>query len=464
MRARAKSPPSRRPAAFSGLIGVARADITPPVGIYARSWGAAKHDVAEGIHRQLTLTCLTFRSGKGGKPLVLIAADLGWWRSLEDERFVREPILKAFSLHPSQLMFCLSHTHAAPSTCRDDRSKPGGHLIEPYLLKLQRVAIGAIRRALAKAVPATLTWRYGACDLATNRDLPEPRKKRFVVGFNPMPKADQTLLVGRVTFREGCNLATIVNYACHPTTLAWDNRLISPDYVGAMREVVEARTQGPCLFLQGASGELAPSEQYTGDCSVAEAHGQRLGHCVLATLQGMLPPEKQLSFFGVVESGAALGIWKRTTFKARRSLSARVVKVDLPLKPSLPLATIEEKWRACKNRAFKERLWRQLNRQKAVGDGKSAQTPLWLWCLGDALLVGHANEAYSQFQQQLRAELFPSPVVTINIVNGYVAYLPPRRLYGKNIYPVWQTPFAAGALELLTKTACERGRRMMVSR
>ena len=30
------------------LLTVAREDITPPIGIYARNWGAAKHDVAEG--------------------------------------------------------------------------------------------------------------------------------------------------------------------------------------------------------------------------------------------------------------------------------------------------------------------------------------------------------------------------------------------------------------------------------
>ena len=48
--------------------------------------------------------------------------------------------------------------------------------------------------------------------------------------------------------------AVIVNYACHPTTLAWDNRAISPDWIGAMRENVEAAAGGICMFLQGASG------------------------------------------------------------------------------------------------------------------------------------------------------------------------------------------------------------------
>src|SRR5205809_7772519 len=38
--------------------GVARGDITPPVGIYHRMWGAATHDRATAVHRPLLATLL----------------------------------------------------------------------------------------------------------------------------------------------------------------------------------------------------------------------------------------------------------------------------------------------------------------------------------------------------------------------------------------------------------------------
>ena len=61
---------------FAGRIGVARSDITPPAGIYCRNWGAATHDVAEGIHRPLTLTALAILSTDAkDDPLVLIDAE-----------------------------------------------------------------------------------------------------------------------------------------------------------------------------------------------------------------------------------------------------------------------------------------------------------------------------------------------------------------------------------------------------
>src|SRR5260370_23209707 len=45
--------------------GVARGDITPPVGIYHRLWGAAVHDRATGAHRPLLATLLWLEAPDG---------------------------------------------------------------------------------------------------------------------------------------------------------------------------------------------------------------------------------------------------------------------------------------------------------------------------------------------------------------------------------------------------------------
>src|SRR5690606_11913946 len=140
----------------------------------------------------------------------------------------RDKLWKALDIKPQELMFCLSHTHAGPSICLDDADNEGGEFIRPYLQFVLDQSVRTVQEARAAAVPAVLTWQYGKCSLATNRDLADPEKERFIVGFNPTQEADDTLLVGRVTDHEQRTLGTLVNYACHPTTLAWDNRLISP--------------------------------------------------------------------------------------------------------------------------------------------------------------------------------------------------------------------------------------------
>ena len=446
---------------FTGIIGVAQEDITPPVGIYARNWGAATHDVAEGVHRPLKLTCITLKETEEDKPLVLISADLGWWKSAADEKELRGAILGAFQLEPSHLMFCLSHTHAGPVLFSEDAAKPGGEYIIPYLKYIKDKAILAIQAALSSAAISTLSWRYGKCDLATNRDLPEDKGERLLVGFNPDRQADDTLLVGRITNSEGKTTGTIVNYACHPTTLAWDNRLISPDYVGAMRELLEDHNGAPCLFLQGASGELAPSEQYSGDCQLADGYGRQLGYAALAVLEAMYPANYQLKLDQVVESGAPLAVWKKHARVASTQLGLQMINIPLALKELPSLAEIESQWRECEDHVLKERLWRMRGIRKTVGDGDVSMMPLWVWRVGEACLVGQPNEAYSYFQQQVREALSPNAVAVMNIVNGYAGYLPPRELYAKNMYAVWQTPFASGALEQLTATTIAAAKELM---
>jgi hypothetical protein len=443
--------------AFSGLIGVAREDITPPTGIYARNWGAAIHDTAEGIHRSMAATVLVLRGRIHDPPLVLVTADLGWWRTQEDEWALRGDLIDSLALDPARVLISLSHTHAGPSICRDDRNKPGGELIEPYLDHLQKAILGATRRALALSEPAILSWAYGKCNLATHRDLPDPEKPRIVCGYNPHVPADDTLLVGRVTTVEGKPLATLVNYACHPTTLAWQNRLISPDYVGVMRETVEAHTAGaPCLFLLGACGELAPREQYTGDTSIADAHGRQLGFAVLATLQGMLPSGMRLEYTGVLESGAPLAMWEYRPSQPSDTLAATIHEVELPLKDWPTTAEIDALLATCKERVMAERLLRNRRVRQTVGDGKTSKMPFWVWRIGDAVLVATPNEAYSALQTALRRQFADHPLIVVNLANGpCVGYLPPEKLYYLDIYQVWQTPFEKGSHERLAEACME---------
>ena len=112
----------------------------------------------------------------------------------------------------------------------------------------------------------------------------------------------------------------------------------------------------------------------------------------------MDPPGTQLKYQGVVESGAPLAIWRHAPVDVSGALSAHRTDIELPLKPMPPLAEIEARWRACEDPVLKERLARQRAVRKIVGDGTTSKIPLWIWRVGDAVLIGQPNEAYSVFQ------------------------------------------------------------------
>src|SRR5690606_2812556 len=99
-----------RPPSAALLAGVARRDITPPIGIYARNWGAARHDVAEGIHRPLTATVLAMRSGADAPPLILASIDATWWQGRHEEWQTRGAVLVELGLPPEAVMISCSHT------------------------------------------------------------------------------------------------------------------------------------------------------------------------------------------------------------------------------------------------------------------------------------------------------------------------------------------------------------------
>jgi hypothetical protein len=441
--------------AFTGWIGVARQDITPPVGIYARNWGASSHDQAEGVHRPLTLTALTLQDSPDKEPLVLLAMDGGWWKTHEDEWLVRSGILDALSFDPARVMLHVSHTHSGSSLSQLDRDEPGGDRIAPYLQQIRAAAIEATRQAIQTHTEATLTWDQGKCGLAHNRVYCDKERQRLLCGFNPVDRADDTLVVGRVTGAGGKVLATLVNYACHPTTLAWENRLLSPDFVGSMREVLERQFPGaPCLYLHGASGELAPREQYTAETEIADAHGRQLGYAALAVLEGMLPHMIRLEYAGPVESGASLATWKRCALEPSRALGAICCDVELPLKKIHTLEEIEQKLRTCTDRVTAERLRRERETKWVVGNGPVAHIPLWIWRVGDSFFVGHPDEAFSLLQTALRERFAPRAVAVMNLVNGGAGgYLPPENVYACDEYEVNQTPYERGSLELLLASA-----------
>ena len=98
---------------FTGMLGLARADITPPAGIYCRNWGAARHDTAQGVHRPLTLTALTLQQSTDELPLVLLDADLGWWADVSLSQQFLDRLRQALGLPSERLIFAMTHTHSA---------------------------------------------------------------------------------------------------------------------------------------------------------------------------------------------------------------------------------------------------------------------------------------------------------------------------------------------------------------
>ncbi len=458
------------------LAGVARRDITPPVGIYHRMWGAATHDRSTGIHRPLTTTILVMQPEDArpeSKPAVFVAVDhcLLWNREMNE---LLDRVSKSTGVERSQIIVFFSHTHAAGLMGHERVDLPGGELIPQYLADVADAISDGIREASGQLQSTVLTYGTDRCSLATNRDFKDETLGRYVCGFNSDGEADDTVGVVRLAkTADHSTLATIVNYACHPTTLAWDNTLISPDYPGAMCEVIEAATDAPCFFIQGASGDIGPRHGFVGDTAVADQNGRQLGYAVLAALESLPPVDARMKYGGAVISGATIGSWgyeecstqqreRANVWQEQRSEVALDYRDDLPRHDELQQEAAD--WKAKEAaavesgnadaardaRAMIERMTRRLVRVAHLDDAETYRYPIRLWKMGDAVWVALDGEHYNVLQRNLRHHFPNVPLIIGTLANGSdVWYLPDQNSFGKGLYQEDASILAKGSLEKL---------------
>src|SRR5437868_13917198 len=133
--------------------GFARADITPPVGIYHRMWGAALHDRATGVHRPLTATALWLAALDDSSRQLVLGLDHCLLDRSEFER-IREQVGRAAGIAAADVRVSLSHTHGSAWMSRSRSHLPGGDLIGPYLDRMTEACCRAAVAAAKAARPA----------------------------------------------------------------------------------------------------------------------------------------------------------------------------------------------------------------------------------------------------------------------------------------------------------------------
>ncbi|MBA63593.1 MAG: hypothetical protein CMJ76_14655 [Planctomycetaceae bacterium] len=448
--------------------------ITPPENIYHRMWGAALHDQAEGVHQQLECNVLWLRAVDGSAELLLLSVDhCLFWKDV-NEAF-KQTVSDACGVPLDNIVVYFTHTHGAGLMDPGRSELPGGDLIAPYLAELGQKVAKTCEELSDQLEQVWLTAGMGNCGLATNRDYYDVERQGFVCGFNPLQSTDQTLLTIKVARENGELLSVISNYACHPTTLAWDNKLVSPDYVGAMRKTMRhALGRIPIVFVQGASGDVGPREGYVGDVKVAERNGRQLGLANLEVLAGMPEIPSRYSYDGAVVSGATIGVWSYKPFSESEledlsSFTSWSREVLLNYREDLgTAASVSQKideleavqgsadaraWTEVQqrdHRALLEREHRKLTRISKLESIESFTYTIRSWSVGEIVLLGLNGELYNCYQTRVREAVGDRAVVVGTLADGSDCwYLLDQASYGKGLYQEEASVIKQGGLEML---------------
>jgi hypothetical protein len=248
--------------------GAARVDITPPTGHPMWGYGARHDGPSVGVLDPLRARTLVL--AVGGERIALVSLDLGRAPTRQSTAAIRAKVKKEAGVE--HVFLVASHTHHGPVIELDNWPKPK----DSYVRRLEQKLAGVIIEAARNLRPA----RVGIASEQVNWN----RNRHSKLADKPV---DRELLVLRVEGTDGKPIAHAVNFAAHPTMHPWDTYKFSADYPGAMAELVEKETGVPCLFLQGAAGDLSVN---AGNERGPVNFGRALGRNVLALVKTIKCP------------------------------------------------------------------------------------------------------------------------------------------------------------------------------
>ncbi len=248
--------------AADGLrAGAARTDITPPTGHPMWGYAARKDAPCVGVLAPLQARALVLAAGK--ERVALVSLDLGRAPPRASTAAIRARVQQAAGIE--YLFLVASHTHHGPVLELDKWPTEK----TSYVRQLERKLTDLILEANKALRPARLG--VASKEVVLNRNRHSKR---------PNAPVDRELLVLRVEDGDGRPIAHAINFAAHPTMLPSATLKFSPDYPGPLCALVEKETGAPCLFLQGAAGDLS-TKPPPGEGG-PEKYGQALGREALA--------------------------------------------------------------------------------------------------------------------------------------------------------------------------------------
>ncbi|MHB9028518.1 MAG: neutral/alkaline non-lysosomal ceramidase N-terminal domain-containing protein [Candidatus Latescibacterota bacterium] len=287
--------------------GVCRVDITPPADCTLAGFPARDHR-AEGIHDPLYATALAMT--RQGKTAVIVALDL-IALSQKHIDYLWGTLAKTRGLQPAQILLNCSHTHAGPVTgisefdmSMNDHCPYQGD--PEYLGTLRENILRAITGALDSMEPAEAYCGLGETHIGISRRASNKDVYRGAASGdfgiyanypNPGREIDRTCPVLLLKNGKGAPLALVFGAPCHPTTMSFDNYLVSAEYPGVTRQELEKHLDGaPALFLQGIGGDVKPrrialeTKFRSGSYEDVTAVGKELAADVLRIMENGLEP------------------------------------------------------------------------------------------------------------------------------------------------------------------------------
>ncbi|MFM8394911.1 MAG: hypothetical protein ACKOB4_13410, partial [Acidobacteriota bacterium] len=287
--------------------GAARTNITPNEPVPMWGYGDRHDTLSTGTLDPLHAEAVVLQFGN--EKLALVGLDLGRAPSEASLLHIRERILTEAGIRYT--FIAGSHTHHGPVLELTNEAGKGRGRFDAairYYRELEDNIVAAILEADRQRVDARL-----ATGAAMVNDLNRNRHTRF----EPKP-VDRQLAILRIEDLSGRPIATVVNFAAHPTMLPSSLLKFSADYVGHLKAAVSKEVGGTTIFFNGAAGDLSVNPGSTPGARNPQSYGLALAREVVQLVKGLSPAESPRVSLTVRED--------RFKFTSRTDLANPVVR------------------------------------------------------------------------------------------------------------------------------------------
>ncbi|MCU4764501.1 neutral/alkaline non-lysosomal ceramidase N-terminal domain-containing protein [Bacillus cereus] len=410
-------------------IGVCKVDITPPIGIdfvgYHRETGI------NNIEERIYGTVFVFE--KDEMKTVFISIDnIGML--IEDTNMIRERVARELHVPFEQITVVYTHTHSGPETVGDNP------LVQSYkTILINNIVHGAVT-ANNNLKRCEVGWGVTTGDIGVNR-RERTSDGRVKMGTNIEGVVDKRIGMLAIREAETKELSGIVVFCtAHPNVLKGDSDVLSADYPGMTREILEKIVNCPVMIVQGAAGNV--NAKYRGSREALTQMAYKLSGHVLTILSTVTySPILNLRTVSSTMQMKLKDIPEVNEIQSMAQLTEKQWGVNT------------DEWLTIVLEKYKQGI-RQL----------SIDLEVQLFQINDGIFSGIPMEPFSETALEMKERLQNEIAFLGGYTNGYIGYLPTREEFIYGGYEVELNPVVYGPVTNLLMPPEENTAELIVQR
>lgn len=383
------------------MLGYSEVDITPSHSVEMVGFGR-EDERSRGILHNLSAQISVWKMNE--EICCLVALDHIGFCS-QNANFLRTEIGKLLDVSEEKVMLCFSHTHSGPNESKEP---------EYFQFVCQQIKNGVLL-AVQKMIQVSAAWGNAYSDIGLNRrrDCEQLDRRIGVLKVYDANDGKIKLLLLRLT--------------AHGNVLKADNYLISSDYFGMVRNLLQTEYGCPVMATQGASGNVAP-KYFKSMINPPDACDDRFIRSDTALMD--MAEEIADSIRRILDSVCPKPVNQLAMFSKSITLCSDVPSYN----DALDIADDAKKYCGIDGTSWLA----EVERLKNAGiQEQSDSTEVQYFVIGNGCLCGVANEVMCEFALRISEYLHDDYFYFGGYTNGCTGYFPIEEEFDKGGYEVY---------------------------